>query len=67
MNAITVLMHNGNLINRAEKILQNMAKNPNCYLYLKNPDGTRIRIQPGCQIENYEYVMITKEDKNETE
>lgn len=65
MNAFTVLMHNGNLVNRAEKILQDMAKKPNCYLYLKNPDGTRIRIQQGCQIESYEYVALIKDIKED--
>lgn len=61
MNAFTALMHNGNLVNRAEKILQDMAKNPNCYLYLKNPDGTRIRIQPGFQIESFEYAVVARD------
>lgn len=57
MNAFLALYHNGCLIRQAESILQNSAQNPNCYLYLENPDGTRVRIQPGCKIIDFEYAV----------
>lgn len=61
VTALSVLAHNGQLIRQAERTLQKMAENENCYLYLINPDGTRIRIMAGCRIEDYEMHAITKD------
>jgi len=59
--AFAALVHNGQLIRQAERTLQEMAKSEYCYLYLVNPDGTRVRILPGCKIEDYEMVPVVRE------
>lgn len=58
------IIHNGRLIKRAESIISEYAESEGCYLYLKNPDGSRIRIQPGATLEAYEIhgYIIQKED-----
>lgn len=61
MNAFLALYHNGCLIRKAEHILREAAQNPNCYIYLENPDGTRVRIQPGCKIIDFEYALTHNE------
>lgn len=60
--AFATLIHNGDLIRKAEKTLQDMAASDHCYLYLVNPDGTRVRIMPGCRIEDYEMIPIVREE-----
>lgn len=55
-SAICALYHNHSLIKDAESIIQQLADSENCRLYLVQPDGSRIRIQPGCKIESYEFV-----------
>ena len=64
MNAFGALAHNGNLICRAESIingfLNSETENHKVGCYLVNPDGTRIAIQKGFKLENYEYVMLGK-------
>lgn len=58
------MIHNIRLIKRAEAIISEYVKSEGCYLYLKNPDGSRIRIQPGAKLEDYEIhgYIIQKED-----
>lgn len=67
MNAFGAMIHNGNLIRRAESIingfLNSETENHKVGLYLVNPDGTRIAIQPGFKLEDYEIVVATT-DKN---
>lgn len=54
-------MHNERLTRRAEDIingfLDSETENHKVYFYLVNPDGTRIAIQKGFKIEDYEYVI----------
>lgn len=61
MSAFTTLVHNQRVIDKAESIIQKFAESEHCYLYLVNPDGTRVRILPGCKIESYEMIPIYKE------
>lgn len=60
-NPFIELAHNGRLIRRAEDIingfLDSETENHKVYCYLVNPDGTRIAIQKGFKIEDYEYVI----------
>lgn len=64
VNPFTALSHNGRLIRRAEDIingfLDSETENHKVYCYLVNPDGTRIAIQKGFNIEDYEYVICTQ-------
>lgn len=63
MSALTaaVLIQNGILIRRAEDIingfLDSETENHKVYCYLVNPDGTRIAIQKGFKLEDYEYAI----------
>lgn len=55
--ALSQLAHNGRIVANAEKALNSMLDGSiNCYLYIVNPDGTRVRLQHGFKIENYEFV-----------
>lgn len=61
MNAFSELAHNGRLIRRAEDIingfLDSETENHKVYCCLVNPDGTRIAIQKGFKLEDYEYAI----------
>ena len=61
MSALSTLMHNGNLIRKAEKMLNDLLglneENHKVYLYIENPDGTVVRLQHGFKIKDYEYVV----------
>lgn len=61
IRVFAALNHNYRLIKEAERTIQEMAEVKGCYLYLNNPDGTRIRIQPGCTIESYEIKALIHE------
>ena len=65
MNLFLALVHNGGLIRRAEDIingfLDSEKENHKVGCYLVNPDGTRIAIQKGFKIEDYEYVICMQE------
>lgn len=65
MNALTALMHNGRLIRMAEDIingfLDSETENHKVRCFLVNPDGTRIAIQKGFKIEDYEYAICESE------
>lgn len=67
MNAFTALMRNGRLIRNAEDIingfLESETENHKVECYLVNPDGTRIAIQKGFKLEDYEYVICTNESE----
>lgn len=64
--AFSQLAHNGRIVRNAEKALNSMLDGSiNCYLYIVNPDGTRIRLQHGFKIEDYEIVGINVESENE--
>lgn len=61
MNALFAMVHNQRLIAEAERIINNYlnseTENHGVYLYLVNPDGTKIRVQQGCGLECYEFVI----------
>jgi len=61
LQAVLSLHHNRCLIDKAERILQEFADSKSCFLYLVNPDGTRVRIHCGCKIESYEIVPMIQE------
>lgn len=67
MNAFTALMHNGRLMQKAEDIinsfLESETENHKVDCYLVNPDGTRIAIQKGFKLENYEYTICANESE----
>lgn len=61
------LAHNGNLINKAEDIMNDYlnvgtSENHKTGLWLENPDGTRVAIQPGFKLYSYEYVVQINKD-----
>lgn len=61
MFALSMLLHNGSLIREAEEILNSFlemnTENHKTYLYIENPDGTRICLQRGFKIRDVEYVI----------
>lgn len=65
MNAFTALMHNGRLVRRAEDIINSFldseTENHKVGCCLVNPDGTRIAIQKGFKLEDYEYAICVNE------
>lgn len=67
MNAFTALMHNGRLMQKAEDIiksfLESETENHKVGCYLVNPDGTRIAIQKGFKLENYEYAICMQKSE----
>ena len=64
MFALSMLLHNGNLIREAEEILNSFlemnTENHKTYLYIENPCGTRICLQHGFKIRDVEYVICEK-------
>lgn len=62
----TALMHNGRLLRRAEDIingfLDSETENHKVGCFLVNPDGTRIAIQKGFKLEDYEYAICSREE-----
>ena len=65
MNAFTALMRNGRLMQKAEDIinsfLESETENHKVGCHLVNPDGTRIAIQKGFKLEDYEYAICVNE------
>lgn len=62
MSAFNAFAHNGCLMRKAEDIingfLNSESENHHVACYLVNPDGTRVAIQKGFKLEDYEYSMI---------
>lgn len=69
MSAFNILAHNGSLMLRAESIingfLDSETEDHKVFCYLVNPDGTRVAIQKGFKLENYEYVICNSCKKAE--
>lgn len=67
MNAFLALAHNGVSIQRANDIINGFLDSENenhkVECYLVNPDGTRIAIQKGFKLENYEYAICIPESE----
>lgn len=63
MNTFSALAHNGSMMLRAESIingfLESETENYRVGCYLVNPDGTKVAIQKGFKLENYEYVICS--------
>ena len=47
---ISMMAHNELLVRNAERGLSQLAALDNMSVYIKNPDGTTIRLQPGCKV-----------------
>lgn len=67
MNALLALAKNGSLMQRAEDIINSFldseTENHKVGCYLVNPDGTRIAIQKGFKLENYEYAICMQKSE----
>mgnify|MGYP003499817319 FL=1 len=50
MNSIAALAHNANIISKAQTFINNFLKGKNTMLYVINPDGSLMEIQPGCTL-----------------
>lgn len=69
MEGMFKLLHNASLIANVERTLNNFI-NKGVTLYVKNPDGTLLRLQPGMQIISMEISSsgseeISQEDLHE--
>ena len=63
--AFSQLVHNGNLVRQAEETLNELLDgSTNTYLYIENPDGTRIGLQYGFKIIDIEIIGLKQ---NQTE
>ena len=64
MSVLSMLLHNGNIIREAEETLNSFlemnTENHKIYLYIENPDGTRVALQHGFRIRDVEYVIQEK-------
>lgn len=47
---ISFISHNEILVRNAERALSQLASLDNTKVFIKNPDGTTIRLQAGCKI-----------------
>ena len=69
MNAFTALCHNGRLLDQAENIINNFlaseTENHMVACFIENPDGTRVAIQKGFKLLNYEYFSTNCKPKDE--
>lgn len=54
IGALTHLAHNGDLISKAERILQETVLNQNAWVWIELPDGSTIRLKPGFKIKSVE-------------
>lgn len=63
MNALFALMHNGYVIHEAERALQKAVENDRTEIYVENPDGTRVRLQPGFKLIDFEWAPIITDKK----
>lgn len=61
LRTMVAMSYNYKVIKQAERMinsfLENDDDNHKTWLYLVNPDGTKIRIQEGCKLESYEAVF----------
>lgn len=67
MNAFLALAKNGGLMQRAEDIINGFLDSENenhkVACYIVNPDGTRVAIQKGFKLVNYEYAICVQESE----
>lgn len=63
-NEIRIVMSSwirSNRIGEAESILNSALMNPNCIIYLTNPDGTQVKLQRGLKLSFCELMEIGEE------
>lgn len=60
VGAMAVLMHNGSLITKAEKILQEAVESENTLVWIELPDGSTINLKPGFKINSVEIAYYGK-------
>lgn len=53
ITAISIINKNSKLIKRAENVLKDFVNEPHCFLYLKLPNGKKIKIEQGFSLEYY--------------
>lgn len=61
VGALSALVHNGNLIDKAEKILKDAVKNEHTYIWIELPDGNIIKLNDGFKINHVEIVPFVIE------
>ena len=60
VGAMAALMHNGNLISKAEKILQEAVEDENTWVWIELPDGSTMNLKPGFKINSMEIAYYGK-------
>ena len=53
---LSFVAHNEILVRNAERALSQLASLDNTKVFIKNPDGTTIRLQAGCKISYLQYI-----------
>lgn len=53
---LSFVAHNEMLVRNAERALSQLSTLDDTKVYIKNPDGTTIRLQPGCKIMYFQYI-----------
>ena len=56
MNPLFGMLHNAMLLCNAENTINRLLEN-GMTIYLKNPDGTQIKLKPGLQLISLEFVQ----------
>lgn len=54
VGAMAALMHNGGLISKAERILQEAVESENTWVWIELPNGSTIKLEPGFKIKSVE-------------
>lgn len=65
ISAIESLSYTDNILKKIEQQLQEIAEDKHWYVYLVNPDGERIRIQPNVKIERFAFVKFNDKNKED--
>jgi hypothetical protein len=53
---LSFIAHNEMIVRNAERALSQLASLDNTKVFIKNPDGTTIRLQAGCKISYLQYI-----------
>ena len=62
VGAMAALMHNGSLISKAEKILQEAVEDENTWVWIELPDGNKIKLEPGFKIGSMEVMYYGRKE-----
>lgn len=60
IGTMTALMHNGSLISKAERILQEAVESENTWVWIELPDGSTIKLESGFKIRSVEVAYYGK-------